>query len=78
VVFTSNLLARLMDRYPIIIYIGAAILGKVGGEMIMTDRLTIALLAPPAWLIIVVEAALAAGVIGLALVLRKLRDHRGK
>jgi YjbE family integral membrane protein len=74
VVFTSNLLARLMDRYPIIIYIGATILGKVGGEMIMTDRLTTALLSPPAWLIIVVEAVLAAGVIALALVLRKRRS----
>ena len=74
VVFTSNLLARLMDRYPIIIYIGATILGKVGGEMIMTDRLTTALLSPPAWLIAVVEAALAAGVIALALVLRKRRS----
>jgi predicted tellurium resistance membrane protein TerC len=63
-----------MDRYPIIIYIGAAILGKVGGEMIMTDRLTTALLSPPAWLIIVVEAVLAAGVIALALVLRKRRS----
>jgi len=74
VVFTSNLLARLMDRYPIIIYIGAAILGKVGGEMVMTDRLTTALLAPPDWLIMVVEAVLAAGVIVFARVIRKRRS----
>jgi YjbE family integral membrane protein len=37
VVFTSNLLAKLMDRYPFILWIGAAILGKVGGEMMITD-----------------------------------------
>lgn len=37
VVFTSNLLSNLMERYPIIITIGAAVLGKVGGEMIVTD-----------------------------------------
>ncbi len=37
VVFTSNLLSKLMDRYPIILWIGAAILGKVGGEMMITD-----------------------------------------
>jgi YjbE family integral membrane protein len=37
VVFTSNLLAKLMDRYPIIMWFGAAILGKVGGEMMITD-----------------------------------------
>ena len=39
VVFTSNSLAKLMDRYPAIIYVGTAILGKVGGGMIMTNRL---------------------------------------
>jgi YjbE family integral membrane protein len=37
VVFSSNLIAKMMDRYPIVVYIGAAILGRVGGEMIMTD-----------------------------------------
>jgi len=37
VVFTSNLLSMLMDRFPIIILIGAAILGRVGGEMMITD-----------------------------------------
>ncbi len=37
VVFMSSLLAKLMDRFPIILYIGAAVLGKVGGEMMITD-----------------------------------------
>lgn len=37
VIFTSGLLSMLMDRYPIIIYAGAAILGRVGAEMIITD-----------------------------------------
>jgi YjbE family integral membrane protein len=37
VVFTSNLLCMLMDRFPIILWLGAAILGKVGGEMMVTD-----------------------------------------
>jgi len=37
VIYTSNLLSTLMDKYPIIIFIGAAILGRVGGEMIITD-----------------------------------------
>lgn len=38
VVFGSNLISKLMSRYKIIVFIGAAILGKVGGEMIMTDE----------------------------------------
>lgn len=37
VVFTSNLLSLLMDKFPLIIYLGAAILGRVGGEMMITD-----------------------------------------
>jgi len=37
VVFTSNLLSMLMDKYPVIILLGAAVLGKVGGEMMITD-----------------------------------------
>ncbi len=63
VVFTSNLLSLLMDRYPIIIYVGAAILGKVGGEMIVTDPVVAGLLAPSKPLQHVVEALFAVGVI---------------
>ncbi|OPY82246.1 MAG: Integral membrane protein TerC family protein [Syntrophorhabdus sp. PtaU1.Bin153] len=37
VVFTSSLLSMLMDKFPVIVYIGAMILGKVAGEMIITD-----------------------------------------
>jgi YjbE family integral membrane protein len=37
VVFLSGFLARIMDRYPIIVWIGAAILGQVAGSMIATD-----------------------------------------
>jgi YjbE family integral membrane protein len=37
VVFTSNFLSVLMEKYPALVYLGAAILGRVGGEMIMTD-----------------------------------------
>ena len=46
VVFGSNLISKLMARYPIVVFIGAAILGKVGGEMILTDRIVAANLLP--------------------------------
>lgn len=46
VVFTSSLLAKVMDRYPLILYIGAAILGKIGGELIITDPAVQAMLNP--------------------------------
>ncbi len=56
-------MAKLMDRYPAIIYVGAAILGKVGGGMIMTDRLVEEVFRPARWLTQAVEGWLALGVI---------------
>lgn len=77
VVFTSNLLARLMDRYPVIIYLGAALLGKVGGDMIMTDRLIAENFQPAPWLVNAVQGMLAIGVILVALVWRRGRRKGG-
>jgi predicted tellurium resistance membrane protein TerC len=63
IVFTSNLLSMLMDKYPFIIYLGAGILGKVGGEMIMTDPFITQHLNPGKLMQYSVEAILAVGVI---------------
>ncbi len=46
VVFMSSFLAKLMDRFPIILYIGSGVLGKVGGEMMITDPFVHNLLHP--------------------------------
>jgi YjbE family integral membrane protein len=46
VVFSSNLLADLMNRYPVTIYLGVAILGKVGGDMVLSDPALVRLLHP--------------------------------
>lgn len=73
VVFTSNLLAKLMDRYPAIIYVETAILGKVGGGMIMTDRLVEEVFQSPRWLTQAVEGWLALGVILVAFSWRRTR-----
>ncbi|MFZ5450155.1 MAG: TerC family protein [Thermodesulfobacteriota bacterium] len=63
VVFTSNLLAMLMDRYPIIIYLGAAVLGRVAAEMIFTDPAVVRWLQMPTWFNYTMEALFAVGVI---------------
>ena len=63
VVFTSNLLSMMMDKYPLIIYIGAAILGKVGGEMIITDPFVVTMLNPGKMVKYSVEIIFAIGVI---------------
>lgn len=44
VLFLSGFLARIMDRFPIIVWIGAAILGQVAGSMIATDPWLVAAL----------------------------------
>ena len=46
VVFGSNFISKAMARYQIIVFIGAAILGKVGGEMILTDKVVAGHLLP--------------------------------
>jgi len=37
VVFGATLLVTLMERYPVIITVGAALIGMVAGEMLVTD-----------------------------------------
>jgi len=39
IIFSSAVLLRLMDRYPVIVTIGAALLGYVATEMMITDGL---------------------------------------
>ena len=63
VVFTSNLLSMLMDRYPFILFLGAAILGRVAGEMIFTDPAVVRWFNPPIWFCYTMEAVFALGVI---------------
>lgn len=62
-IFTSNLLSMLMDKYPIIITIGAALLGKVGAEMIVTDSVMAPFMPQGELFIFLVEGVAAIGVI---------------
>lgn len=65
VVFMSSMLSRLMDRYPIILYLGSGILGKVGGEMMITDPFVHGLLNPSKTIHYAVMVFFACGVIAL-------------
>ena len=63
IVFGSTLLLKVMERFPLIIVVGAGLLGYLAGEMLLTDP------ALPRWFAHVPEhAEAAAGVIGAALV----------
>ena len=41
VVYGATMLMKLMDRYPVIITVGAALIGYVAGEMLVTDPVVI-------------------------------------
>jgi len=73
VVFMSNILAKLMNRYPIILWLGAGILGKVGGEMMITDPWVHGLLHPPKWVEYAVMVFFVAFVCGLSKFLAQRR-----
>ena len=78
VVFSANLLASLMDRYPLAIFLGAAILGRVGGEMILSDPLVMRMLQPTDVARYLVEGALVAAVVvtGKLMCRRRSAAHR--
>jgi YjbE family integral membrane protein len=76
VVFTSNLLSMLMDKYPLIIYIGSAVLGRVGGEMMITDPFVIAVLQPSKPFKYGVEIVCLVGVLIVGKILIKMKISR--
>jgi YjbE family integral membrane protein len=66
VIFASTLLLKVMERYPIIVTLGAALLGYVAGEMGATDPLVVPWIeANAAWLHTALPIAGVVIVIGL-------------
>jgi YjbE family integral membrane protein len=77
VVFASDILARIMDRYRAVIYVGGAILGRVGGDMVTSDPWVKARLKLSHPIEIGVQIVCAAGVllVGWAIV-KRAEAHR--
>ena len=50
VIFGSTLMIKLMDRFPIIVVLGAALIGWVGGETIVSDVALVDTLATQPWI----------------------------
>jgi YjbE family integral membrane protein len=71
VVSSSAFLAFIMDRYPVTMYVGVAILGRVGGEMMLGDPLVRRLLHPSDALRYGVEVALMAAIVVTGRLLRR-------
>ena len=78
VVFASNWLSKLMDQYPIIVLVGAAILGKVGAEMILTDPWMAQFVHLPAVAEYAIQAVGAVGVVLLGKAMRRQQQAKAK
>lgn len=78
VVFGSTLMIKLMTRFPIIVVLGAALIGWVGGETIVSDNVLRDTLAAHPWLHYAAAAAGALFVVmlGKALAARSRKTAR--
>jgi predicted tellurium resistance membrane protein TerC len=77
VAFGSGIISRLMGRFPFIIYIGSAILGKVAAEMILADPLTLKFIHQPGAAVrYSAEIILALGVVGAGMLWARARELR--
>jgi len=77
IIFGSTLLLKVMERYPIIIIAGAALLGFLAGEMLLTDPALVARIGElPHWQINVGGAIGAALVVAIGLSLQRRRARR--
>ncbi|UUC93753.1 MULTISPECIES: TerC family protein [Comamonas] len=65
VIFGSTLMIKLMERFPVIVTLGAALIGWVGGETIVNDNLLHGYTMAHPWLHYAAAAAGAVLVVGL-------------
>ncbi|GHE68022.1 membrane protein [Camelimonas fluminis] len=78
IVFGANILVKAIDRFPILIWAGAALLGWVAGGMLITDPWMVKTLGADAVAIwkLPVEAAGVLLVVGLGWLMRRLAQRR--
>ena len=63
VVSSSAFLSLIMDKYPVTMYVGVAILGRVAGEMMLGDPFVVRMLHPSDAVRYAVEVALMAAIV---------------
>lgn len=76
IVLSSNLLVLLMNRYPWTIYLGAAILGEVGADMMLTDDYVVRTLHPSAAVILAAKIAAVALVLVASRILARPKERK--
>ena len=80
VIFGSTLMIKLMERFPIIVVLGAALIGWVAGETIMSDVSLRGVLAANPWLhyAAAVAGAVLVVVVGKAAAARATARHKAQ
>lgn len=76
VVFGSSILCVVMDRFPVTAYLAAAVLGKIGGELMLTDPFVTRVIHPSRSVEITAELFGAVGVIVAARFMTRRRPKR--
>jgi YjbE family integral membrane protein len=71
VIFGSTLMIRLMERFPIVVTFGAALIGWVGGETIISDNVLLSTVDGAHWLHYAGPAMGAAAVLGAGTLLAR-------
>ncbi len=74
VVLSSNVLVMMMNRYPWTVYLGAAILGEVGADMMLTDGFVVRTLHPSWGVSFAVKAAAVVLVLVASRILAKPKE----
>jgi len=77
IIFGSTLLLKLMERFPIIITLGGALLGYLAGEMLVTDPAVIGWYGPVSHTLAMISGALGAVFVVLAGMLIRRRHQQG-
>jgi YjbE family integral membrane protein len=74
VVMSSNLLVMLINRFPWTLYLGSAILGWVGADMMLTDGFVTRTLHPASGVILAAKAAAVAVVLVASRIMAKPKE----
>ena len=74
VIFTSDLLSKLMNRYPVIVVLGAAILGNVGGDMLVSDPFVVRFVGEEPWIEWTARIVFAVGVVTAGVILSRRKN----
>ena len=77
VIFGSTLMIKLMERFPIIVTLGAALIGWVAGETIMNDKMLHPAVVDHPSLHYIAATAGAVIVVGLGMWLKKRNEAKG-